>query len=565
MLASSNFAAAAREAAREVAWRFLEGLKKQLGREALSALLHVAILLALVSLFRPLFFRGVSELHYRAPSILVSMVKSDLNVITQSARKHGPAYPEYLIFFVPLVLFLVSKRKLRWTDWEHGKSLRVYVMLIVGMLAWSGATFPFNLYLNRGHFLDRFCLAAFAALAWRFPVMVPLAVRTAIVMIKEPYIPIPHDDFDFRAPAELVVVFSIFAWASASRSFKPWHFLVVGIGSFADYYYSAGLAKWSFGPPHSWLNENPVSNISVAGYVRGWASWVPEETFLRLAELARKADPVFLHYTMVIELAALFAFFLHPKLTRWIFLGCFLLNFGIFMMTGICFWKWMTVSLGAFIWMSRSGAPLVEKLHQHKLALLLGVAAIYHGNERIWFYPQTHVVWYDTRLTENYELYAVGESGKRYLVPPTYLEPMDMHFTQGRLCYATDNERSVTGIYGTTGGYRTMKQLEEFKSPKQAFDLQRRGRPCKDPKQQAKFDDVMKTFFGNLNRRGKRPHGWLKWLGRPTHLWVFPKGELYDAQEKVVRIELSLTVVYHHEQKLHRSEPKVTHSVDIPR
>lgn len=98
-------------------------------------------------------------------------------------------------------------------------------------------------------------------------------------------------------------MFSIFAWAFASRSFKPWHFLV-GIGSFADYYYSAGLAKWSFGPPHSWLNENLVSNISVAGYVRGWASWVPEETFLRFAELARKADPVFLHYTMVIACGA---------------------------------------------------------------------------------------------------------------------------------------------------------------------------------------------------------------------------------------------------------------------
>src|SRR5690606_35735148 len=154
--------------------------------------------------------------------------------------------------------------------------------------------------------------------------------------------------------------------------------------------------------------------------------------------------------------------FLHPRVTRWWFFGAFVLNFGIFVMSGICFWKWMVVSLGAFIWLGRSGRPLIDRMHSLKLPLLLGIVSIYYGNERIWYYPQTRVVWYDTRLMENYQIYAVGESGERYLVPPTYFEPMDMHFTQGRLCYATDNERSASGIYGSSGNYRMMKQLEAF-------------------------------------------------------------------------------------------------------
>lgn len=530
------------------------------------AVLHVAILLALVSLLRPLFFRGVADVHYRAPSVLLSMATSDIDLVSQAAKRHRPAYPEILIFVVPIVLFVLGRRRLRWTDWEHGKALRIWVMAVVIMLAWSGSTFPFNVYLNRGHFLDRFALVSFAALSWRYPIMVPLTVRTAIVMIKEAYVPIAQDDFDFRAPAEVVVIFSIFAWAAASRSFKPVHFMFVGMGSFAAYYYSAGLAKWNFGPPDSWLLDNHVSNMSAAAYVRGWMPFIPEETYLGFIAFAHKMDVPLQGFTLFIELGSLVGFFLHPRFTRWWFLGLALLNFGIFMMTGVCFWKWLTLSVTAFIWMGRSGAPLVEAVHRYKLAMLLAIVSIYYANDRIWYFPQTRVVWYDSALMENYELIAVGESGKKYIVSPNYLSPGDMHWAQGNLCYATESERAATGIYGNTGNFTMMKRLNELERPEQGFDIHRRGRRCKDPKRQQKYEDLLKTYLGNVNRYGKK-HEWLRLIGRPTHIWVFPdhsKYELFDEQEKVTKVELWLTVAYHHKDVLHRSEPKLAHVTEIP-
>ncbi len=539
-----------------------DGVRRQTGREALSDALHVAILFCLVVLLRPLFFRGVGEVHYKAPSVFLSIVKSDLSLIQNGARKHQPVVPEILSFVAPTIMFLIARRKLRWSDWEHGKAMRWFAMAVLLMLAWSGSTFPYNMYLGRGHGLDRILLASTALLSWRFPILFPVAVRAAIVMLKEAYVPIPLDDFDFRAPAEMMVVFGIFCWASISRSFKVHHFLAVGISAVASYYYLAGIAKWEFGPPGSWLNENHVSNISVSGYVRGWASWVPEGAYLKFAALAAKLEKPLEIYTLIVEFGALVGFFIHPKITRWMFLSCFVLNFGIFCMTGICFWKWMTVTLGSFLWMGRSGEPIVDRLHRHKLPLLFAIATIYQSGDRVWHYPQTHVVWYDTRFVENYEIYAIGESGHRYLVSPTFFKPMDMHWTQGRLCYATDNERSITGIYGTSGSYQQMKALERFTSPEQAFALQARGRICRDAKQQARFDDFMKTYFGNFNRMGRR-YKWTDWIGRPTHLWVFPKGDLYDGQEKVKSVELWMTPVYHQGGKLHRGESRLTHTVRI--
>ncbi|NUP10444.1 MAG: hypothetical protein HOW73_30710 [Polyangiaceae bacterium] len=542
-------------------------MRRQLGRDALMAVLHVAVLLALVTLLRPLFFRGVSEDHYRAPSILWSMVKSDWSVIAQAAKRHSPAFPELLSFLVPTVLFALSKRKLRWEDWEHGKALRLWIMAVIFMLAWSGSTFPFNHYLNRGHFLDRGTLVALAALSWRYPIMVPLAVRWAIVMIKESYIPIPQDDFDFRAPAEFVIVFGIFVWASASRSFKPIHFMIVGIGSFASYYYSAGLAKWNFGPPHSWLLENHVSNMSVAAYVRGWMTFIPEETYMKLIGVSHKLDTALQGFTLFVELGSLVAFFLHPRITRWWFLGLFLLNFGIFMMTGVCFWKWFFVSVSGFVWCGRVGRPLVEKMHELKLPLVLGIVSIYYCNERIWFYPQTHVVWYDSAIMENYEMYAVGESGRKYLIGPNYFGPSDMHWAQGNLCYATESQRALTGIYGNTGNYSTMKRLNEFDKPEQGLAMQRRGRICHDDKRLRKYENFVQTVFGNINRNGGKKHKWLRLIGRPTHIWVFPRHpdtELFAEQEKVVAVELWQTVAYHHGDKIYRTEPELGHVTKIP-
>ena len=42
--------------------------------------------------------------------------------------------------------------------------------------------------------------------------------------------------------------------------------------------------------------------------------------------------------------------------------------------------------------------------------IILASLAIFWANNRVWFYPQTHVIWWDTRFTENYEIYAVGDT-----------------------------------------------------------------------------------------------------------------------------------------------------------
>jgi hypothetical protein len=138
---------------------------------------------------------------------------------------------------------------------------------------------------------------------------------------------------------------------------------------------------------------------------------------------------------------------------------------------------------------------------------------------------------------------------------------MEIRFVQGSHCSAT-NDHSLTGIYATSGNYRVMKQLETFEHPEQALALFKRQRTCRN-KRKRKMDQFMRRYFGNLNRYGRR-HRWISWIGKPHHIWVSPRGNLYDMQEPVARIEMVRQLIYRHGGKLHNLDEATVYGVEIP-
>lgn len=526
--------------------------------------LHVVALLALVTWLRPALSSLIPGGVYAKKSVVVELLSQDIDILVTAAQRRRPAVPRVLFLFIPTLVFYFSKKKLTWDSWQHGRALRWLVMMWLIPLAWAGSTFGYDIPVDQGHFLDRFLLVALTALSWRSPLVVPFAARLAFVMMKELSFPIVHDNFDFLSVNELLFVFTVFAWASFKKSFQPKHFLMVALGHWAAYYFWAGMAKYSLDPNWAWVTENHLSNLSVGSYVRGYLGFLSEESFLAFNNFVRKFDMYLAIFTLVAEFGALVMFHLHRNTLRTWALMCFLLNGGILALTGICFWKWMWANAALFIFASRPGGrEIVTAMCRHKLATVLAVASIFYANHRIWYNPKTHVSWWDTRLTENYEIYAIGDSGKRYHVHPKWLEPHEMHWIMGRLCYAT-NERTVTGIYAT-GSRGVARALEDAKAPEDALKLSRRGKSCKNPKRRkAEFDDYMRRYFSYTNQHGK-PHQWLTWIGRPNHLVTMRSGEFYDLEEPVKQIDLHRELVFHFQGRLHRMDERLVHSVKIPR
>ena len=537
-------------------------VKRFFAREDVRFILHCVFLLWLLSLLRPMFSAMVPRASYESPVIVWSLIRDDLTRVVVAALQHRLPSLHVLFLVVPTLVILITRRRVTWRAWESGYSLRALVMLMLFLLAWTGATFEYNIYLHQGHVVDRLLLVALVALSWRTPLAVPFAARWAIIMIEEAYVPIPIDDFDFRPVGEILIVFSCFTWASIRRSFATKHFLLVALGVWASYYYVAGVAKINYGPAWSWLRDNHLSNIAINAHIRGWLGFVPDPIFLAFASVARRVDIVLAGFTLVVELGALVCF-VHPRALRaWLML-CFVLNGGIFLFTGIFFWKWMATSLAFWFFLRRGGAAMAKKMCREKAVVLFAIVIVYYSRERLYYHPQLGVAWYDSRFLENYILYAVAPSGEKYLVSPSYITPMETHWVQGRLCYAT-TERSLTGIYGTIGNYNAMMRLEGATSPGEALKMLNSSGRCTNPKRRELFDQFFIRYFGNLNRYG-RSLRWLRWVEMPTHLWVQPRGNLYEEQEPVERIELWRELVVNQGGALHRLETKKVHEVPIPR
>jgi hypothetical protein len=531
-------------------------------REDLSFVLHCAVILAVLVVVRPMFTTLVPAAIYESRFVLWSMVKEDLSNLATAAQRQRPVVAPLLFLAIPTGALLFGRARIRWQDWEAGRSLRAFVMTLLIVCAWAGSTFDYNMYLDRGHGWDRLVLVGLTALSWRTPLAVPIALKCALVMMKEAYIPYNLDDFDFRPVPEVLIVFSCFVWLSLRKSFKTKHFLLTAIACWACYYYAAGVAKANYGPPWSWLKEDHLSNLSFGGYVRGWLGFIPEPTFVSINAFVRHFDRALTWFTFVLEMGALVFFFLHPFTTRLWFLLCALFHIGIFLLTGIFFWKWIVACFAFWFFLRRGGAPILRQTFR-PLVILAGIAMVFFSRDRIYFFPQTGVAWYDTRMVENYQIYAIGPSGRSWLVDPSDIRPMEMHWVMGKLCDAT-SEKTITGIYGVTGSYATMTALERLKEPNEAVKLVSRGRGCRDEKQQKLFEDFMIRYFGNLNRRGRKWR-WTRVVGRPTHLWVWPRGgDLYAVQERVERIELWREIVVNQGGAVHHLDRRMVVEVAIP-
>ena len=244
-------------------------------------------------------------------------------------------------------------------------------------------------------------------------------------------------------------------------------------------------------------------------------------------------------------------------------------HFGIYVLSGVCFWKWTVVCFGLYLWLGRGGAVSLKAMLRYKLAAVLAIASIYYADNKIWYNPQIGVSWFDTRLTQSYLIYAVGESGKKYLVDPNYFAPHAIHLVQGHLCYL-GKVRSVTAIYGTTGSFATMKRLQEADSPDVAWKMLKRGRLCtggRYARWKKWTTSLITRTFSNINRHGQR-HEWLEWVGRPAHLQVHTQppadGELFDEQERVQTVELWHEPVFWQGGQLHRQPATLAAEIPIP-
>ena len=334
-------------------------------------------------------------------------------------------------------LFIPAGRgRLGWRQIDCVGGFRWPIFGVVASLAWAYSGYGYNYYFDQSHLWDRLLLTLLMFGTLRSPLLVAVFCLELLVSrgqfghLIASRTPI-GDELSIRvlgmvvgcalwntllcARASLPAASRIAlvkTWCPSAR--VPIRSLVYSILCLIGFYYAfGGLSKLLIGANLTdWMRFSHMENLFVASYLNGWLNHLSETRILELAEWIRSISVPIAAMTLIIELGMLFVL-LRQRGTLLLLAAVSSMQFGIVIMTGIIFWKWMILDLSllAWLWFWRKHEE-VRCIYSRSnfivsLLLIAAVMAAFHENR---------FAWWNAKWIKIYEIEARDEAGNRYLV-----------------------------------------------------------------------------------------------------------------------------------------------------
>lgn len=451
--------------------------------------------------------------------------------------------PESLIAIaVPALFLFVRWRRLRWTEIEGARPLRVFILVLAGIIAWSVSTYDFNPYFGRWHAADRLAVVAIAGLIAVHPAFTALFVPAAMIAIGQLAYPLGDLAWtDKELVLKLLGLFGAFLSVAAFRRPKSGVFIVLALAMVGSHYINAGWKKVMAG----WLVHNRLENLFVSSCSSGWLAFWPEETVAKLTGWVGALDAPLRAATLLLELSPVIMIF-HRRAALASLAGLVVLHAGIFASSGIGFWKWAVADV-AF------AALLVVRARSHGRDVfgdrIRGVAFFFALAVAFFAYRPPGLAWFDTELNNLFRIEVEGASGRIYPVGSDLLRPYDLAFSQNRHTYLV-NRPVLVGTLGMTKQREIADAIKALNGPEGLPELEDRlGTNKFDLDRAAAFDEFMKRFFRFTNARGGNS-SWIRWVAPPRHICFTAGPKAYAFQEPVRRVRVRYVVTLYRGKKL---------------
>ena len=470
---------------------------------------HVGVLVAAVSGLDLVLQRAtwLPEASFEAPVLVAELL-----------RQLATPRPAQLLltgFLVGLVGAGLWRRSLgpAWEELEAGRRLRLLALVVAGLLAWTSATYGYNAYVGRLHLVDRLLLVALLPLvAWR-PAFLWAFLLALMPVLWQVHVPI--GGASWAEPILLVRVLLVLGAGYLLRSVMPRlrgaDVVFVVCCLIAAHYWVSGVGKLRL---DGWILHDQLAYLLPATYANGWLGFLEPETIDRLTRGLAGFNGPLKAFTLVAECGAVLAVARRGVL-RALLIGWIALHGGIFLTTGICFWRWMLLDAAVFALFaaSRSGPlPIFTRPH-----LVLSVVLI--GGGAVWFRP-VELAWHDARISYTYRLHAVTADGARYVLPPRFFEPYAYQFTLSGFGYLSAAPR-LPVTWGATRHAAVGRELGAAATPEAVWAVERaHGRVGHHPERAARFDAFLRRFVPA--RLARPPSAWWTYLQAPPLLWTFP-------------------------------------------
>ncbi len=501
-------------------------------------------------------------------------------------------------FVLNNVFIFLNYKYLYWKNFESSRKLKYFIFIVAFVLAWAYSTYDYNLYLDQAHYFDRFFLLFSAGLILVHPAFAAIFVPAFLLVISQFNYPLIHFSInDKYLPTNMLLAFMAFmhlviltrllhakygglvnsvevgqkkiirailsafpvSLIEGKIKCKTYVFLIICIC--ASFYFNPGVKKLWISPNfYEWSFINELYLHAIWKLDMGWLAFLDESAKQQFVEWLKFLNTPMMLATVALEIGALFILF-RKKIAILFILSFAALHLGIFIESGILFWKWIWVNLALVVFLLALEKKPYEVIFNGKY-FVFSILIIFFSE--IYFRP-VPLGWWDTRNYFKLQTEGIGESGKSYRIQDSFMDPFHVLFEFQRFEYIID-EKLIYSTGGTT-------KYDQFIAVKNSGIAglpalkEKIGKNNYDEEKAKQFDEFIQTYFHNLNKR-KSKDIVFSYFPAPHHVYFDdffhdPPG-VYKLQEPIKLIRIRFREYHYEDDKAHLLQDKIIRKIPIP-
>lgn len=465
-------------------------------------------------------------------------------LVAQLLKDYRPVF----LALVPLLALVLARRHTTWAAIDPQKRTRWFIWIVAGIFAWAFSTYDVNLFYDQSHWLDRLLLIGlWIGLFFHPMALMPFLVLVVAIGTQQHY-PLPEGPWtwpDKRLPLDILCSFAAYTLVRAvlGDRLKPFLPPLLFLCVIGWTYGHAAINKALLGEHlYSWVLHDDLGNLLVSSYLNnGWLRGLGDDGIISFAHVLHAIKVPLALATLLVELSG-FALVIRWKLTRALLPLFFLFHLGVLSCSGIFFWKWMIVD-GCLLWLlwrlrkdaEETGEPAAATRVDFFKPRVTALAVAIMFAARFYF-ELVPFAWFDTKLTNYFEIYGVAERGQRYRLEPRFFAPYDIHIVQSRH-YQAVQDTVLVGTFGSTLDWRVAEALEHA-SKETLPELHRRyGQRWTHRHFAFGFFEFVRRYVVNAQRRGGR-RSIVSWIAPPFHFQHGTADDAFDFQERLMGVEI---------------------------
>jgi len=495
---------------------------------------------------------------------------------------HGPFWLGALLAGV----FAWQNREWRsWRGFFPGGRVHYVVWMIIIILTWTTALYPYNYFYGQAHLVDRLVILLIGLASLRRPSVFPLLMFGVM-----------YSYFQWRgaglADAEFTnrkMILDMAYMLGAAGLARRWvaRFLpaklpmltVAFIGANIIHYWLPGLAKLEIGENWAdWALHDDLYHLTISTFLYGWNLLWDQAGVIRLHEVLQPFAVPLKLFVVFIEVALLAAFWNR----RWFVLlaaGRAALHMGIYVFSGDTFWNWILTQLAivAAFWHKEPEDDSTSSISGSRSLFSTPVMLVSMTYMLVTAHSHkaSTLGWFDSQITERYALHAVMEDGHRLYITPTFFEPYDFPMIQAQFHFlqltdgGTKGEKILTRTFGAIHDWEKAHEMRGVNSAEEArAKIQKLGTLGKYPTQDViripLFDEFLRTWMKNYQAQKGMLANVLHFLSPPLHAYVYsthPPEKTYQGEPGVKKIEVEFERILFDGKAFHDIDRRVIREV----